>query len=165
MRRSILIAVFAFGVFVATLIVGGAFDWILTIDNMWIRLSVLTFAVAAVLLSLLRGLRAFNKVRVAQKAGIHLVSGYKDGSVFGKASSPSRSRSLIATGAFAGAGAAAGSDALGGLLALAAIFIYGDLLAALLVVCLKYTPREFPAVLALEKWKAEHPEWIEDRPS
>ena len=89
----------------------------------------------------------------------------KDGSVFGKASSPGQSRSLIATGAFAGAGAAAGNDALGGLLALAAIFIYGDLLAALLMVCLKYTPREFPAVLALEKWKAEHPEWIEDRPS
>ena len=162
-----MIALLAFVVAIATLLGGGVFAWILEIENIWLRLSVFSLGLIALGLSLIRGFRAFNVVRRAQKNGVHLPlsAGYKPGSIIGRPAQTPGSRAAAGTGALVGVGAAAGNDALGGLLALAVIFVYGDLLAALFVVCRKHAPREFPAVLALEKWKTEHPEWVDDRPS
>lgn len=164
-RRSVLITLLAFVVAVATLLGGGVFAWILSIHTLWLRLLIFSLALVALMLSLVRGLTAFNAVRVAQKQGIHLPlsAAYRSRSPFSKTVPTRGGRAIAGTGAAVGVGAAAGNDALGGLLALAVVFIYGDLLGALLVACLKYAPREFPAVLAVAKWKVEHPEWIDDR--
>lgn len=163
-RRALICVFFTAMLFIISLLVFGVFKWIFSRDIVWVRVVLLCLAFGALALSMFRGFRALNMVRRGQRDGIHisLTDAYKPGSLLAKQSN-GRSVALASTGAAAGAGAAAGNDALGGILALAAVFVYGDLLAFGLTMFLKYTPPEHVAVLALEKWKAEHPDWTDER--